>query len=42
MGSVCVQVYPDPVRVVSVGVPVAELLDGQTDGHHSVELCCGT
>ncbi|CAL8329575.1 unnamed protein product [Merluccius merluccius] len=36
------EVYPDPVRVVSVGVPVTELLGGQTDGHHSVELCCGT
>lgn len=36
------QVYPDPVRVVSVGVPVFELLDGQTDGRTSVELCCGT
>ncbi|CAL8334371.1 unnamed protein product [Lota lota] len=36
------EVYPDPVRVVSVGVPVEELLDGHTDGHHSVELCCGT
>ncbi|CAL8389970.1 unnamed protein product [Arctogadus glacialis] len=36
------EVYPDPVRVVSVGVPVAELLDGHTEGHHSVELCCGT
>ncbi|KAJ3614360.1 hypothetical protein NHX12_017934 [Muraenolepis orangiensis] len=36
------EVYPDPVRVVSVGVPVSELLDSQTDRCHSVELCCGT
>ncbi|KAI3352697.1 hypothetical protein L3Q82_020186, partial [Scortum barcoo] len=35
-------VYPDPVRVVSVGVPVSELLDDQTDRNTSVELCCGT
>ncbi|KAM9493386.1 alanine--tRNA ligase, mitochondrial isoform 1-T1 [Clarias gariepinus] len=36
------EVYPDPVRVVSVGVSVSELLSG--DAHHrtSVELCCGT
>lgn len=36
------EVYPDPVRVVSVAVPVSELLDGQTDRQTSVELCCGT
>ncbi|KAM3865330.1 alanine--tRNA ligase, mitochondrial [Diretmus argenteus] len=36
------EVYPDPVRVVSVAKPVAELLDAQTDGQTSVELCCGT
>ncbi|XP_044044874.1 alanine--tRNA ligase, mitochondrial isoform X1 [Siniperca chuatsi] len=36
------EVYPDPVRVVSVGLPVSELLDDQTDGQTSVELCCGT
>ncbi|KAF3688223.1 Alanine--tRNA ligase, mitochondrial [Channa argus] len=36
------EVYPDPVRVVSVGVPVSELLDNQTDRLTSVELCCGT
>uniref|UniRef100_UPI003AAD214F alanine--tRNA ligase, mitochondrial isoform X3 n=1 Tax=Centroberyx gerrardi TaxID=166262 RepID=UPI003AAD214F len=35
------EVYPDPVRVVSVAVSVAELLEVQTDGA-SVELCCGT
>ncbi|CAK6983860.1 alanine--tRNA ligase%2C mitochondrial isoform X4 [Scomber scombrus] len=36
------EVYPDPVRVVSVAVPVSELLDGRTDKQTSVELCCGT
>lgn len=38
------QVYPDPVRVVSVGVPVAHALDpaSQAALHTSVELCCGT
>lgn len=38
------QVYPDPVRVVSVGVPVARALDlaSQAALHTSVELCCGT
>uniref|UniRef100_A0A7N6AGF0 Alanine--tRNA ligase n=1 Tax=Anabas testudineus TaxID=64144 RepID=A0A7N6AGF0_ANATE len=36
------EVYPDPVRVVSVGAPVSELLDDQTDRQTSVELCCGT
>ncbi|XP_061579141.1 alanine--tRNA ligase, mitochondrial [Cololabis saira] len=34
--------YPDPVRVVSLQVPVSELLDGGTDRDTSVELCCGT
>nr|KAF6503617.1 alanyl-tRNA synthetase 2, mitochondrial [Rousettus aegyptiacus] len=38
------EVYPDPVRVVSVGVPVAHALDpaSQAALHTSVELCCGT
>ncbi|XP_047435242.1 alanine--tRNA ligase, mitochondrial [Mugil cephalus] len=37
------EVYPDPVRVVSVEVPVSELLDNRTlDKETSVELCCGT
>ncbi|XP_029950412.1 alanine--tRNA ligase, mitochondrial [Salarias fasciatus] len=36
------EVYPDPVRVVSLEVPVSELLDGQTARETSVELCCGT
>ncbi|XP_069578112.1 alanine--tRNA ligase, mitochondrial [Brachyistius frenatus] len=36
------EVYPDPVRVVSVEVPVSDLLDNQTDRRTSVELCCGT
>ncbi|KAK2817649.1 hypothetical protein Q5P01_025840 [Channa striata] len=36
------EVYPDPVRVVSVGVQVPMLLDNQTDRQTSVELCCGT
>lgn len=38
------QVYPDPVRVVSVGVPVAYALDpaSQVALQTSVELCCGT
>ncbi|XP_076028204.1 alanine--tRNA ligase, mitochondrial [Genypterus blacodes] len=36
------EVYPDPVRVVSVAVPVSELLDVKTDAETSVELCCGT
>lgn len=40
--SLCLQVYPDPVRVVSVGVEVSELLEDQTDRQTSVELCCGT
>ncbi|KAM9324416.1 alanine--tRNA ligase, mitochondrial [Gastrophryne carolinensis] len=38
------EVYPDPVRVVSVGVPVEEVLSPASDAAHqtSVELCCGT
>nr|XP_029538207.1 alanine--tRNA ligase, mitochondrial-like isoform X1 [Oncorhynchus nerka] len=36
------EVYPDPVRVVSVAVPVADLYGSQTDRWTSVELCCGT
>ncbi|XP_072240089.1 alanine--tRNA ligase, mitochondrial isoform X1 [Leuresthes tenuis] len=36
------EVYPDPVRVVSLDVPVSELLVGGTDRETSVELCCGT
>ncbi|XP_012496394.1 PREDICTED: alanine--tRNA ligase, mitochondrial [Propithecus coquereli] len=38
------EVYPDPVRVVSVGVPVACALDpaSQAALQTSVELCCGT
>ncbi|XP_041839918.1 alanine--tRNA ligase, mitochondrial [Melanotaenia boesemani] len=36
------EVYPDPVRVVSLDVLVSELLDGGTDRETSVELCCGT
>ncbi|KAM4749821.1 alanine--tRNA ligase, mitochondrial [Anableps anableps] len=36
------EVYPDPVRVVSLDVPVPELLDGGTERETSVELCCGT
>uniref|UniRef100_A0A673TBU6 Alanine--tRNA ligase n=1 Tax=Suricata suricatta TaxID=37032 RepID=A0A673TBU6_SURSU len=38
------EVYPDPVRVVSVGVPVANALDpaSQAALQTSVELCCGT
>lgn len=38
------QVYPDPVRVVSVGVPVAHALApaSQAALQTSVELCCGT
>eukprot|EP00058_Branchiostoma_floridae_P021151 XP_002606641.1 hypothetical protein BRAFLDRAFT_72608 [Branchiostoma floridae] len=37
--------YPDPVRVVSVGTPVEELMTNPTSGAASltsVELCCGT
>ncbi|XP_035684589.1 alanine--tRNA ligase, mitochondrial-like [Branchiostoma floridae] len=39
------QEYPDPVRVVSVGTPVEELMTNPTSGAASltsVELCCGT
>ncbi|XP_067833903.1 alanine--tRNA ligase, mitochondrial-like, partial [Heptranchias perlo] len=36
------EMYPDPVRVVSVGVPVARLLHSNNQRHTSVELCCGT
>ncbi|KAI4891010.1 hypothetical protein NFI96_023011, partial [Prochilodus magdalenae] len=36
------EVYPDPVRVVSVGVPTSELLSNPSDQRTSVELCCGT
>nr|XP_057925896.1 alanine--tRNA ligase, mitochondrial isoform X1 [Doryrhamphus excisus] len=36
------EVYPDPVRVVSLAVPISELLDNPTDSRTSVELCCGT
>nr|XP_055074102.1 alanine--tRNA ligase, mitochondrial [Misgurnus anguillicaudatus] len=36
------EVYPDPVRVVSVAVPISDLLTSNTDRHNSVELCCGT
>ncbi|KAI8486857.1 mitochondrial alanyl-tRNA aminoacylation [Branchiostoma belcheri] len=37
--------YPDPVRVVSVGTPVEELVTNPSSGAAcltSVELCCGT
>ncbi|TSK67236.1 Alanine--tRNA ligase, mitochondrial [Bagarius yarrelli] len=36
------EVYPEPVRVVSVGVPVSDLLSGDKHKRTSVELCCGT
>ena len=40
------EAYPDPVRVVSIGVPVSELLAADGDERHpsceSVELCGGT
>jgi len=41
----CVQVYPDPVRVVSVGIPIDQLLadpDGPGGSSTSVEFCGGT
>uniref|UniRef100_A0A671MSB4 Alanine--tRNA ligase n=1 Tax=Sinocyclocheilus anshuiensis TaxID=1608454 RepID=A0A671MSB4_9TELE len=36
------EVYPDPVRLVSVAVPVSDLLNSNTTEQASVELCCGT
>ncbi|KAJ8002204.1 hypothetical protein DPEC_G00177390 [Dallia pectoralis] len=36
------EVYPDPVRVVSLEVPMSDLLISQTARPTSVELCCGT
>ena len=39
------ETYPDPVRVVSIGVPVNELLENPTSGaadKTSVEFCGGT
>uniref|UniRef100_UPI00398E580F alanine--tRNA ligase, mitochondrial-like n=1 Tax=Pristiophorus japonicus TaxID=55135 RepID=UPI00398E580F len=36
------EMYPDPVRVVSVGQPVDRLLPSDNKQHTSVELCCGT
>ncbi|XP_078398943.1 alanine--tRNA ligase, mitochondrial [Cetorhinus maximus] len=36
------EVYPDSVRVVSVGVPVEQLLHSDNKQRTSVELCCGT
>ncbi|XP_020012749.2 alanine--tRNA ligase, mitochondrial isoform X1 [Castor canadensis] len=38
------EVYPDPVRVVSVGVSVAQALEpaSQAALYTSMELCCGT
>lgn len=39
------EVYPDPVRVVSVGVPVEKLIaekDNDRANRTSVELCGGT
>ena len=40
-----VQVYPDPVRVLSLGVPVEQLMEDPTGLwaiQNSVELCGGT
>uniref|UniRef100_A0A4W3JGI1 Alanine--tRNA ligase n=1 Tax=Callorhinchus milii TaxID=7868 RepID=A0A4W3JGI1_CALMI len=37
-----VKLYPDPVRVVSVGVAVDRLLSSGDGVSGSVELCCGT
>ncbi|XP_010212319.1 PREDICTED: alanine--tRNA ligase, mitochondrial, partial [Tinamus guttatus] len=36
--------YPDPVRIVSLGVPVESVLIHNSEAamHTSVELCCGT
>lgn len=38
------QGYPDPVRIVSLGVPVETVLtsNSQAAMQTSVELCCGT
>lgn len=38
------QGYPDPVRIVSLGVPVESVLtrDSEAAMQTSVELCCGT
>lgn len=36
------EVYPDPVRVVSVAMPVSDLLNSNSTEQASVELCCGT
>ena len=39
------QVYPDPVRVLSLGVPVEQLMEDPTGPwaiQNSVEFCGGT
>ncbi|XP_051881426.1 alanine--tRNA ligase, mitochondrial [Pristis pectinata] len=36
------EIYPDPVRVVSVGTPVEQLQSSDHTRYTSVELCCGT